>query len=137
VKNNKQMPNEPMLEGKPASAWGWFLAGFAWLVLVAIVVVPAAFRSDSQIDRIIAALDAAGVDRATAVLVMWVLALAPFMVALDRAVNIKHQYRKERGLITQEEQANHDKGNFYKVLLIVVMPLSIIAMIYLQSVGNK
>lgn len=137
MKNNKQMPNEPMLEGKPASSWGWFLAGFAWLVLVAIVVVPAAFRSDSQIDAIIAALDAAGVDRATAVIVMWVLALAPFMVALDRAVNIKHRYRKERGLITQEEQAHHDKGNFYKVLLIVVMPLAIIAMIYLQSVGNK
>jgi hypothetical protein len=65
-----------------------------------------------------------------------VLALAPFMVALDRAVNIKHQYRKERGLITQEEQANHDRGNFCKALLIVVMPLVIIAMIYLQSVGK-
>jgi uncharacterized membrane protein len=137
MKHNKQMPNEPMLEGKPASSWGWFLAGLAWLVLVAIVVVPAAFRNDSQIDKILIALDAAGVDRATAVLVMWVLALAPFMVALDRAVNIKHQYRKERGLITQEEQANHDRGNFYKVLLIVVMPLVIIAMIYLQAVGNK
>jgi uncharacterized membrane protein len=135
--NKNRMPEEPILEGKPASAWGWFLAGLAWLVLVAIVVVPAAFRNDSQIDKILIALDAAGVDRATAVLVMWVLALAPFMVALDRAVNIKHQYRKERGLITQEEQANHDRGNFYKVLLIVVMPLVIIAMIYLQAVGNK
>jgi hypothetical protein len=135
--NKNRMPEEPMLEGKPASAWGWFLAGFAWLVLVAIVVVPAAFRNDSQIDKIIAALDAAGVDRAAAVLVMWALALAPFMVALDRAVNIKHRYRKERGMVTQEEQANHDKGNFYKTLLIVGLPLAIIAMVYLQAAGGK
>jgi hypothetical protein len=139
MKSEKRMPDEPMLEGKPASAWGWFLAGVAWLMLVTVIVVPAAFAPDAARDAAIEATRTElGDTRYTLVVfVLMMCALWPFLFALDRAVIIKHRYRRERGMVTADEQTLYEKGNFFKTLALVMLPVLIGLMIYLQTAGGQ
>jgi Na+/melibiose symporter-like transporter len=138
MKNNKQMPDEPMLEGKPASAWGWFLAGFVWLVIVFVLVVPAAFTHDPAREAAIEELKAqAGINYTFIVFGVMAIALAPFMIALNRAVHIKHQYRKERGMTDAKEEELYERGNFFAALLKVALLMFVAVMIYVNVAPAK
>lgn len=136
-KQNKQMPDEPMLEGKPASAWGWFLAGFAYLVIVAAIVVPSAFREDPKWDAMVETVKAQAGDN-YALVVMFALGVifAPFLVALDKATTVAHRYRRERGMATDWEIQNHERGNQMRTALIAVVLFAIAYVIYNAIAGR-
>ena len=137
-KNEKRMPDEFVAEGKPASAWGWFLAGFAYLVIVAAIVVPFAFRDDPKWDALVETVKAQSGDY-YAFVVMFALGVifAPFLVALDRATTIAHRYRRERGMTTEWEIQNHERCNQMRTALIAVVLFAIAYVIYSAIAGAK
>lgn len=133
TKNNRQMPDEPVLEGKPASAWGWFLAGFVYLVIVFVVVVPAAFTYDSARDAVIESAKAQAGDNYTFIVFgVMAIALAPFMFALNRAVVISHHYRRERGMTDTKEEELYERGNVFGVIAAIGAVAFIAVMIYVS-----
>jgi hypothetical protein len=121
MKHNKQMPNEPTVENHPASAWGWFLAGFAYIVALFAGVMFFVVRTinnpawDASVAQMQAQL---GTNYSLICVAGMLMLFVPFLVALDRAGRISYQYRKQRGQTTREDDLTESNAGFFKFMII-------------------
>jgi hypothetical protein len=136
MKNNKQMPDEPTVENHPASAWGWFLAGFAYIValfagvmflLVRTANNPAWNASVAQMQSQL------GTNYSLICMAGMLVLFVPFLVALDRAGRISYQYRRQRGQTTREDDLTESNAGFFKFMIIAAA----LALFALMIFGGK
>lgn len=121
MKKKKQMPDEPVFENHPTSAWGWFLAGAVYIVVLFAGVMFLLARTvnnpawDAQAAQMQAKL---GSDYSLMCGAGILLLFVPLVVALERAGRISYLYRKERGQTTQEDDRTESNAGFFKFMAV-------------------
>jgi hypothetical protein len=121
MKINQQMPDEPVIENHPASAWGWFLSAVAYVIVMfgAVMFFMVKTTNSPAWDAWVAKTQAQIGQSNYALMCIggMLLLFVPFMVALDRAGRISYQYRKQRGQTTHEDDKVESNAGFFKFMM--------------------
>jgi hypothetical protein len=130
------MPDEPVVENHPASAWGWFLAGFAYIVVLfaSVMFLLARTANNPAWDAFTAEMQAKlGSNYSLMCMAGMLMLFVPLVVALDRAGRISYQYRKQRGQTTAEDDRTESNAGFFKFMMIAAVIAFVVVMLIRQA----